>query len=57
MLNGAQGRVVTDTFGRLLPPYVVMEKVETLDVWIEKSGFLDRFTGLQVRRFLNVCSM
>ena len=39
-----------DAYGALMPPCVVMEKGEALDVWIENSGDnIDFFTGLQVR--------
>ncbi|NJR43227.1 MAG: phosphotransferase [Akkermansiaceae bacterium] len=48
IVDGADGNVVKDAFGRPLPPCIVMEKGEALDVWIEKSGSLDMFTGLQV---------
>ena len=38
-----------DASGTLMPPGIVMEKGETLDVWIAKSGDkIDLFTGLQV---------
>ena len=39
-----------DVEGGLMPPCIVMEKGEALDVWIENSGEkIDMFTGLQVR--------
>jgi hypothetical protein len=38
-----------DACGSLLPPCMVMEKGEALDVWIRTSGErIDLFTGLQV---------
>jgi hypothetical protein len=48
IVDGKNGTMITDTFGRSLPPCIVMEKGEALDAWIEKSGSLDMFTGLQV---------
>jgi hypothetical protein len=39
-----------DAHGSLMPPCIIMEKGEALDVWIANSGIsLDLFTGLQVR--------
>lgn len=49
IVDQKDGYIVTDAFGRLLPPCIVMEKGEALDLWIQKAGFLDMFTGLQVR--------
>ena len=46
----AQGpNSLRDGHGRALPPCIIMEKGEALDVWIESSGEdIDLFTGLQV---------
>lgn len=49
IVDGKGRNVVQDAFGRPLPPCIVMEKGEALDVWIESSGSLDMFTGLQVQ--------
>ena len=38
-----------DASGPLMPPCIIMEKGEALDVWIENSGEkIDLFSGLQV---------
>ena len=38
-----------DARGALMPPCIIMEKGEALDVWIDNSGdAIDLFTGLQV---------
>ena len=38
-----------DARGALMPPCIIMEKGEALDVWIENSGdAIDLFAGLQV---------
>ena len=38
-----------DASGALMPPCIIMEKGEALDVWIANSGDnIDLFTGLQV---------
>ena len=38
-----------DCSGTLMPPCIIMEKGEALDVWIANSGDkIDLFTGLQV---------
>lgn len=38
-----------DVYGTLMPPCIIMEKGEALDVWIANSGDkIDMFTGLQV---------
>jgi hypothetical protein len=38
-----------DSAGKILPPCIVMEKGEALDVWVDNSGEeMDVFTGLQV---------
>ena len=43
-----------DAGGTLMPPCIVMEKAEALDVWIENSADkIDLFTGLQV--FIPAC--
>ena len=47
-----------DAHGTLMPPCIIMEKGEALDVWIENSGdSIDLFTGLQVRplMYIHVC--
>lgn len=47
--EGSEERL-RDAHGSLLPPCIVMEKGEALDVWIRSSGErIDMFTGLQVR--------
>lgn len=48
IVDAESENLVQDAFGRPLPPFIVMEKGEALDVWIENSGSLDMFTGLQV---------
>lgn len=48
IFDGTDGNVIRDAFGRKLSPCIVMEKGETLDLWIEKSGSLDMVTCLQV---------
>ena len=49
-----------DAKGSSLPPCIIMEKGEALDVWIDNSGEkIDLFTGLQVLPLhitLHVCS-
>ena len=38
-----------DVHGSPMPPCIIMEKGEALDVWIDNSGEkIDLFTGLQV---------
>ena len=38
-----------DANGTQMPPCIIMEKGEALDIWIEKSGDnMDLFAGLQV---------
>ena len=37
-----------DVFGQPMPPCIIMEKGEAMDVWVDKSGEdMDMFTGLQ----------
>ena len=44
-----EGSGLRDAHGMLMPPCIIMEKGEALDVWIESSGWhIDLFTGLQV---------
>ena len=48
----AEGEVsgLRDAYGALMPPCIIMEKGEALDIWIENSGnSIDLFAGLQVR--------
>ena len=44
-----------DAHGALMPPCIIMEKGEALDLWIENSGDnIDLFTGLQVLLHLHM---
>eukprot|EP00892_Ulva_mutabilis_P004013 jgi/Ulvmu1/1984/UM012_0146.1 len=47
--GGPAAPLVVDGHGRLLPPCIVMEKGESLDVWMQRNcGGIDMITGLQV---------
>ena len=38
-----------DVFGQPMPPCIIMEKGEAMDVWVDKSGEdMDMFTGLSL---------
>ena len=53
-----EGSGLRDASGALMPPCIIMEKGEALDVWIESSGDeIDLFTGLQVRSLLTSVSL
>lgn len=55
IVDGATGDVILDAHNRQLPPCIIMEKGEPLDMWIEKSGYLDMVTGLQVWLSFSCC--
>lgn len=48
IVDGKSGVYIMDAFNRQLPPCIVMEKGEPLDMWIENTGSLDMVTCLQV---------
>lgn len=48
---------MVDAYGGAMPPCIVMEKGESLDVWAASTGDgLDMVTGLQARSIVQTCA-